>query len=96
MTPAVFRGNAAGRPQNTNETANEAPKRRIRIPRDEAALRRAGLRCVLEIIGDRQAKASDRLSAVKTLMDCFAGQDGRELNSEIRIRFDDLPSGFAD
>ena len=82
---------------NTDTTPMNAPKRRrIRIPSNEAALRRAGLRCVLEIIDDGDAKASDRLSAVKTLMDCFIGQDGREQDREIRIRFDDIPSGFAD
>lgn len=82
---------------DTNSTAKETPKsRRARIPSDEETIRRAALRCVLEIIDDRDAKPSDRLNAVKTLMDCFVGQDEREQDREIRIRFDDIPSGFAD
>ena len=67
----------------------------VRIPRDEARLRRGVMRCVVSMIYDESLKPSDRLAAVKTLMDHFlSGGNGGA--AELRVVFEGLEDGFAD
>ena len=68
--------------------------RRPRIPRDEQRLRRSVMRCVLSMIYDESLKPSDRLAAVKTLMDNFLTAENG--SNELRVVFEGLEDGFAD
>ncbi len=74
---------------------NEEAKPKTRSPSSEKRLRKMVRDCVLEMICDRDIKPSDRLSAVKTLMEYFMDKEGADSRT-IRIVLDDVPDGFAD
>ena len=72
---------------------NEESKAKPKYPTGEKKLKRMVRDCVLEMILDRELKPSDRLSAVKTLMEYFSEKDA---GGEVRIVLDSVPDGFAD
>ena len=88
---------AAKKRTRTAQTGDgtDKPVRRRRFPTNEEKLVRMVRNCVLEMIVDRENKPSDRLSAVKTLMEYFIAHDNAN-ERELRVVFDDLPDGFAD
>ena len=70
--------------------------KRGRIPRSEKKLRRELMECVLEIVRDGAAKPTERLTAVKTMMDYFVNDQGGADTGEVRVVFENLPDGFAE
>ena len=78
------------------ENENNEKTKRGRIPRSEKKLKRELMECVLEIVRDGAAKPTERLTAVKTMMDYFVNDKENGENGEVRVVFENLPDGFAE
>ncbi|MBQ5488941.1 MAG: hypothetical protein IIT70_08850 [Clostridia bacterium] len=73
---------------------NEKKKRGI--PRSEKKLKRELMECVLGVVRDESAKPTERLTAVKTMMDYFVNDKENGESGEVRVVFENLPEGFAE
>ncbi len=80
--------------QNMKTEDNEKKKRGI--PRSEKKLKRELMACVLGVVRDESAKPTERLTAVKTMMDYFVNDKENGESGEVRVVFENLPEGFAE
>ena len=76
--------NAGGTAVETGKTA--APR-----------LSRLALKALVDMVTSEELKPSDRLSAIKTILD-YAGKQAppEDTDAELRVVFDGLEEGFAD
>ena len=71
-------------------------KRKQRSPSSEKRLRKLALDTIISMVNDTELKPSDRLSAVKALLDYIKSQPEKAEDGAIRVIFENMPEGFAD
>ena len=83
--------NAETKIANAGGTAVE--KGKYSAPR----LSRLALKALVDMVTSEELKPSDRLSAIKTILD-YAGKQAppEDTDAELRVVFDGLEEGFAD
>lgn len=85
--------NAGGTAVETGKTAARAAAGKYSAPR----LSRLALKALVDMVTSEELKPSDRLSAIKTILD-YAGKQAppEDTGAELRVVFDGLEEGFAD
>ncbi|MBR5948467.1 MAG: hypothetical protein IKZ82_07485 [Clostridia bacterium] len=78
------------------ENENTEVKRKRRSPSSEKKLRKLALDTIISMVNDTELKPSDRLSAVKALLDYIKSQPEKAEDSAVRVIFENMPEGFAD
>lgn len=75
---------------------NTEAKRKRKSPSSEKALKKLALDAIISMVNDTELKPSDRLSAVKALLDYIKTQPEKDEDGAIRVIFENMPEGFAD
>ena len=75
---------------------NTEAKRKRKSPSSEKALKKLALDAIISMVNDMELKPSDRLSAVKALLDYIKTQPEKAEDGAIRVIFENMPEGFAD
>jgi hypothetical protein len=85
--------NAGGTAVETGKTAARAAAGKYSAPR----LSRLALKALVDMVTSEELKPSDRLSAIKTILD-YAGKQAppEDTDAELHVVFDGLEEGFAD
>lgn len=78
------------------ENESTPVKRRRSSPTSEKKLRKLALDTIISMVNDTELKPSDRLSAVKALLDYIRSQPEKAEDDCIRVIFENMPEGFAD
>ena len=80
-------------PKQKLRTPAALPLKRAKLPR----LSRLALKALVDMVTSEELKPSDRLSAIKTILD-YAGKQAppEDTDAELRVVFDGLEEGFAD
>ncbi len=78
------------------ESEHTEAKRKRRSPSSEKRLRKLALDTIISMVNDTELKPSDRLSAVKALLDYIKSQPEKAEDGAIRVIFENMPDGFAD
>lgn len=91
-------------PKQKLRTPAALPLKRASLLRRAAAgkysaprLSRLALKALVDMVTSEELKPSDRLSAIKTILD-YAGKQAppEDTDAELRVVFDGLEEGFAD
>lgn len=96
----MAKANAENKMPNVIGTAVETKKAAANMAGSKYSaprLNRLALKALVEMVTSGELKPSDRLSAIKAILD-YAGKQmpPAETDSELRIVFDGLEEGFAD
>lgn len=78
------------------DTETNGNRTRKRSVSSEKKLKKLALDTIIEMVNDTALKPSDRLSAVKALLDYIRSQPEKAEDEAIRVIFENLPEGFAD
>lgn len=75
--------------ENTGTRPRIAESKRIKM-------RRLAFDSIIEMVKDTELKPSDRLSAIKVLLDITEKQQQEPEDAALTVVFENLPEGFAD
>ncbi len=79
-----------------NKTDASCVKKKRSGAQSEKRLRKLALDTIISMVNDTELKPSDRLSAVKALLDYIKSQPEKAEDDALRVIFENLPEGYAE